>query len=128
MGVDWRQARPGVDEKEVEIGRANGSFGLRPHPAGKAVRRRLVKAGGIDGREGQIAEPGFALAPVAGHPRQVIDQRQLSPDQPVEQCRLADIRPADNRYAEGNWFSPAAWQVRPVAMRGPAPAEPVVRR
>ena len=44
----------------------------------------------------EVAEAGLALAAVAGHAGQIVDQRQLPADQPVEQRRLADIRPADD--------------------------------
>ena len=48
----------------------------------------------------EVAEPRLALAPVAGDARQVVDQRQPPADQPVEQRRLADVRPADDGDAE----------------------------
>ena len=48
-------------------------------------------------RKERCAELRLALAPVAGHARPVVDQRELLPDEPVEQGRLADIRPADDR-------------------------------
>ena len=38
----------------------------------------------------------LALAPVAGHARPVVDQRQLLADQPVEQGGLADVGAADD--------------------------------
>ena len=49
----------------------------------------------------QVAEPRLALAAVPGHAGQVVDQRQAPPDQPVEQRRLADVRPADDRNTKG---------------------------
>ena len=42
------------------------------------------------------ANAALALAAIAGDAGQVVDQRQLPPDQPVEQRRLADIGPADD--------------------------------
>ena len=99
--VERRHAGARVDHEEAEIGRADRRFGLRAHAAGEAVRRRFVEAGGIDGGEAQVAETRLALAAVAGDAGQIVDQRQPPADQPVEQRRLADIRPADDGDAEG---------------------------
>src|SRR3546814_14635972 len=44
----------------------------------------------------QPQQPGIALAPVARHPRLVVDEREALADKPVEQGRFADIGPADN--------------------------------
>ena len=76
--------------------------GLRLHSCRKAFRRRLLKPGGIDHREGKIAEPPVAFPAVAGYPRLVVHQREPRADQPVEQRRLADIGPADNGDGEGH--------------------------
>ena len=53
----------------------------------------------IDG-EFEIAETPLALAAVAGDAGLVIDQRELLPDQPVEQRRFSDIGPADDGNRE----------------------------
>ena len=90
--------------KKIGVGLRDRGFGLRPHAAGQAFRRRLFKAGGVDDGEIEIAEPGLAFAAVAGHARPVVDQRDAPADQPVEQRRLADIRPADNGDGETHWF------------------------
>ena len=73
-----------------------------PSRSARASGRRaspvaLLEAGGVDDGEGEIGEPRLALAAVARHARLVVDQRQLAPDQPVEQRRLADVGPADDR-------------------------------
>ena len=88
--------------KEHGIRRRDRGFGLRLHAAGQAVRRGLIEAGGVDHREGEIAEPRTALAAVARDAGPVIDQRQPPADQPIEQRRLADIRPSDNGDREGH--------------------------
>ena len=56
----------------------------------------LFKAGGVDDAEFEIAETRLAFATVAGDAGLVVDERQLLADQPVEQGRLADIRPPDD--------------------------------
>ena len=100
--VDRRQAGARIDQEEDRIGRGDRGFGLRPHAAGQALGRRLLEAGGVDHREGEIAEPRLALAAVAGDARPVVDQREPLADQPVEQRRLADIRPADDGDGEAH--------------------------
>src|SRR3546814_7102846 len=56
------------------------------------------------------------LAPIARHPRLIVDQRELLADEPVEQRRLADIGPADDRdsgkpgHACLLEFDPLAWK------------------
>ena len=54
-------------------------------------------------REFEIAKPAHAFAAVAGDAGLVIDQRELLPDQPVEQRRFADIGPADNHDFWKSW-------------------------
>ena len=79
MGVERRDAGARVDEEEARVGRA------RPPPRSaracgrQALRRRLVEAGGVDRGEAEVAEPRLALAAVAGHAGQVVDQRQRWP-------------------------------------------------
>src|SRR3982750_24340 len=72
------------------------------HAGGQRPLGALIEAGGVDDREVEIAEPGLALAAIAGDARQVIDKRELLPDQAVEQRRLADIGPADNGNLKGH--------------------------
>ena len=62
----------------------------------------LVETGRIDGEAYAAGEMGLALAAIAGDARLVIDKRQLLPNQPVEQRRLADIGPADNGNRKGH--------------------------
>ncbi len=62
----------------------------------------FVEARGIDHREGEIAEARLPFAAVARHARPVVDQRKPLADQPVEQRRLADIRPPDDGESEAH--------------------------
>ena len=71
----------------------------------RAVERSLrafVESRRVDHGETEIAEPGFALAPVAGDAWRVVDQRQLLSDQTVEQRRFPDIGSADNGNRKGH--------------------------
>ena len=97
-----RQAGAGVDHEHQRVGKRDRGFGLLLHPRGQRALGALVEAGGIDDGEFEIAEPPLALAAVAGDAGLVIDQRELLPDQPVEQRRLSDIGPADDGDREGH--------------------------
>src|SRR6185436_8827728 len=80
----------------------NRRLGLLHHAADEAIGPAFVEAGGIDRRERKIAETTLTFAAVAGYARPVIDQREALADQPVEQRRLADIRPSNNGKGEGH--------------------------
>ena len=119
--VDRRRAGARVDHEEDRVGLRNRGLGLRPHAAGQTIGRRLFEAGGIDHGEFKIAEPRLALAAVARHARAVVDQRQAAADQPVEQGRFADIRPADDGDGEAHAvLSLPGNRVRPEFTIGPA--------
>ena len=62
----------------------------------------FFEPGGVDDGEAQIGEFCVAFAPIARHARRVVDQRQLPTDQPIEQRRFADVRPADDRDFGGH--------------------------
>ena len=91
-----RQAGAGVDHEKQRVGEFDRRLGLLLHARGQRAPRALIEPRGIDDGEAQVAEPGLALAAVTGHARGVVDQRELLPDQTVEQGRLADIGPADD--------------------------------
>ncbi len=95
--VGGGQPQAGIDDKQQGIGGLDCRFGLLLHPCGQRTAWALVEAGGVDDGEFQVAEPPFALAAIAGHARLIVDQREPLADQPVEQRRFADIRPADDR-------------------------------
>ena len=97
-----RQPDARVDHEHQRVGESNRGLGLLLHPRGQRALGALVEAGGIDDGEVEIVEPGLPFAAVAGDAGLVIDQRELLPDQPVEQRRLSDIGPADNGNREGH--------------------------
>ena len=86
--VDHEQDRVAIDER---------GLGLRAHAPDERIGIAFLETGGVDDGEGEVRQSGFALATIAGDARLVVDQRQPAPDQPIEQRRLADIRPADDR-------------------------------
>ena len=86
----------GIDHEEDHVGIADGGLGLRAHAAEERFFRRLLQARRVDDAEFEVAEARLALAPVAGHARPVVHQRQLLADETIEESRFADIRPPDN--------------------------------
>ena len=72
------------------------------HPGGQRSLGALIKTGGIDQGEFEIAETSLAFTPVAGNTGLVIHQRKLLPDQPIEQRGFSDIGPADDCNRKGH--------------------------
>ena len=73
-----------IDHEQDRIGQVDRRVGLRAHPAGQRLRRGLLEARGVDDGEVEIAEAGLALAPIARHPRPVVDKRKPPANQAVE--------------------------------------------
>jgi CO/xanthine dehydrogenase FAD-binding subunit len=63
----------------------------------ETAARGIIEAGRVEQAEAQIGQMRLALAAVAGDAGLVVDQRQLTADQPIEQRRFADIRSAQDR-------------------------------
>src|SRR5262249_54900430 len=100
--VGRRRPRARVDQEQDRIGGRDRGLGLLLHAAGQAFGRGLYEPRRVDGGEGEIAEPRVALAPIAGNPREVVDQCEALADQAIEQRRLADVRPSDNGDREAH--------------------------
>ena len=96
MPVRGHEADAAVGHEHDRIRLGHSRFGLRAHASIEGFSLPLVEPGRVDDGEAEVAEPGIAFAPVACHAGQVIDQRQLLADQPVEQRRLADVRTPDD--------------------------------
>jgi hypothetical protein len=97
MPVSGGEPRPRVEDEQDRVAIGERGFGLRAHAPGKRCGVALFETCRVDDGEGEIGKPRLALAAVAGDAGLVVDQRELPPDQPVEQRRLADVRPADDR-------------------------------
>ena len=89
-------ARASIRNRAASASRTAAMVCARIRP-GRVCGILVLVAGGVDHPEVEPEQARLALAPVAGHARPVVDQRQLLADQPVEQGRLADIGPADDR-------------------------------
>ena len=100
--VGRRRSGARVDQEEHRVGGGDGGLGLRLHAAGEAFGGGLIEAGGVDHREGEIADPRAPFAPVAGDAGAVVHQGETLADQAIEQRRLADVRRADNGDREAH--------------------------
>src|SRR5581483_7906425 len=85
-----------VDDEERHLRLVERPLGLAAHARFQALVGDVLEAGGVDQLEVDVAEPTRGEAAVAGDARPVVDQRELAARQPVEQGRLADIRPPDD--------------------------------
>ena len=74
-----------VDHEHQGVGEADRSLRLLLHPRGQRALDALVEACGVDDGEFEIAETSLAFAAVARDAGFVIHQRELLPDQPIEQ-------------------------------------------
>jgi hypothetical protein len=60
-------------------------------------QRLGIETAGIDDAQRRTEIIGVAVAAIAREVRRVVDKRGAATDQAVEQRRLADVRPADDR-------------------------------
>ena len=95
-----------VDDEQDRVGISQRLLGLRAHASGQGRRFGLLESGRVDDREAEVAEARLAFAAVARHAGLVVDQRELLADEPVEQRRLADVRPADDGHREVHGHCP----------------------
>ena len=102
MLVGGRHAGARVDHEEHEVGFLHRRLGRLAHAVGERFRRRLLKPRGVEQAETHVARIDLRLAPVARDAGQIVDERQPLAGQPVEERRLADIRPAGDGDGEGH--------------------------
>src|SRR3954465_7752549 len=86
-----------VEQEQGRIGIAHGGVGLLPHAPRKGMRVLVLEACGVDHSELEPEQAGVTLAPVTSYPRPIVDERKSLADEAIEQGRLADIGPADDR-------------------------------
>ena len=100
--VGGRDTGAGVDHHQCEIGGIDRAFRLPAHAILQAAGRGFLEAGRINDTKAQPGKAGIALAAVARDAGLVVDNGVLPADQPVEQCRFADIRPPDDGNGGGH--------------------------
>src|SRR3546814_741705 len=99
--VERGDAGARVDQEQRRVDLTHRFFGLHAHPTRQRRRVLVLEPRGVDDAKGQAEQFAVALAPVARHPRLVVDKREPLADEPVEQGRFADIGPADNGDRRG---------------------------
>ena len=77
----------------------------------------MLEPGGIDQPDSARSELGVGLAPVARQSRLIVDKREALAGEPVEQRRLADIRPTDDGNGEGHEVGPEREASLPLPLR-----------
>ncbi len=77
-------AGTGIDEEQHRVGVRDRSLGLGPHAAREAFGPGFLQARRVDDREGQVAEPRRAFAPVARDAGGIVDQRDTPASEAVE--------------------------------------------
>ena len=83
--IQRQHAGAGVDQKQNDVGVADGGFGLGAHACFKRGVGRILEAGGVDQREVEIAQAALGFAPVARDAGRVIDDRKLPAREPIEE-------------------------------------------
>ncbi len=73
-----------IDQEQHGIDLAQRRDRLLAHAMREAAALGFVEPGRVDDGEAQIAERGRRLAAVAGHARQVVDERELLAGEAVE--------------------------------------------
>ena len=119
--IEWRDAGARIEDQQRDIGLAQRRVGLRTHPPRQARGVGILEACGVDDGEVEVEQLRGTLAPVARHAGRIVDQRQLAPDEAVEQRRLADIGAADEDdcWLAGGHVGRLAASARRVERGGP---------
>ncbi len=88
----------GVHYEQHRVGGVNRDPGLGRDPRGEAFRalHRGFPAAGVHQRERPAVPDGVVGDPVPGHPRGVLHDRLPAAQDPVHQCGLAHVGPADD--------------------------------
>ncbi len=93
--VKRRHAFAGVDDEKGDVAFIDGFFGLLAHARFQRLVGQVLKAGGIDQFEVDVADAAGGVAAVTRDAGPVVDDGELLSGQAVEQGRFADIGPAD---------------------------------
>ncbi len=92
-----RRAGPHIDDEDDRVGFSDRLLGLARHLVDDAGRVLGNEAAGVDDDELVPADLGISVMAVARQAGEVGDDRVARPGPAVEQGRLADVRPADQR-------------------------------
>ena len=100
-----------VDDEQHEVGGGDGALGLRRHHRLQPAGVRLPAAG-VDEGEPAPAPQRVVGDPVAGDPGNVLHDRLAAAEDPVDQRRLADVRPARRPRPPAPCSAPASGRRR----------------
>ena len=97
--VDRGQPGAAVDHEHERVGLADRAQRLAVDARADHVVRGLgIEPAGVDHAHRGAEVIALAVAAIAGEVRGVVDERGPAADEPVEQRRLADVRPADDGH------------------------------
>src|SRR5581483_4543449 len=99
-----------VHHQQHDVGLAHRGLRLAADLRVEGVTLAGKPAACVDHDEGAAPPLGFDLLAIACDARLLLDDRDATADDAVEQCRLADVRPADNRD-----YRPAHVRTRPAS-------------
>ena len=96
VAVDAGDPLARVDHEDDQISLVEGAQRLLPHRP-QDPHRRGIEAAGVDDAEMLRAPVGDAVAAIARHAGDVLDQRRPAADEAVVERRLADVGTPDQR-------------------------------
>ena len=120
LAVDGGHALARVDDERHDVGLVQRAQRLLPHRRQDARRPSGSRPPVSTTRKRAGAPVADAVAAIAGDARLVLDQRRLPADQAVEQRRLADVRPPDQRDQRQRVVLGAASLMAPCIRSAPA--------
>src|SRR2546430_2428491 len=96
LNIEPGRALSRVDDEEDDVGLVDGHQHLTPHALDERLDGRGIEPARVDHRRLPALELHAAVEPVARHAGHVAHQGLPAPDEPVEERRLSNIRPADD--------------------------------
>ncbi len=120
VAVERGDAGTRVEHQQRDVAVDQRGVGLRAHPPGERRGVGILEPGGVDDAELEVVERRVAFAPVAGDAGRIVDERQLAPDEAVEQGRFADVGAADDDDGGGTGGHRRACSRGSGAMHGSA--------
>ncbi len=102
--------------------RASSARSTEKYSVPRSVRDLAAHAGGVDEADGSLGGLHHGVDGVAGGAGGIVGDRALVTDQPVEQGRLPDVGPADQRHP--GYAGPGLCRPAPASPSGPTPSSP----
>ncbi len=90
--VQRHDALARIDHEQHHVGLCDGQLGLMAHARLKALVGDVLKTGGVDEIEIQVAKATGRKLSIPGHAGPIVDDGQPTPGQAIEKRRLPDVR------------------------------------